>query len=59
MTDFYKKFLSTSYPDTGSLSIAAFGDSVTHGAFECIEGAPCVFDFEAVYYKTLFFFGVF
>lgn len=53
MTDFYKKFLSTSYPDTGSLSIAAFGDSVTHGAFECIEGAPCVFDFEAVYHNRL------
>lgn len=53
MTAFYEKFLSAVYPNTGSLSIVAFGDSVTHGAFECIEGAPCVFDFDAVYHNRL------
>ena len=43
------------YPDTGTPVIAFFGDSVTHGAFECIQGdtAGCNFDFEAVYHARL------
>ncbi len=43
------------YPNTGTPVIAFFGDSVTHGAFECIvcEGANCIFDFDAVYHARL------
>ena len=43
------------YPDTGTPVIAFLGDSVTHGAFECIQGdtAGCSFDFEAVYHARL------
>lgn len=42
------------YPETGTPLIAFFGDSVTHGAFECIErdGADCVFDPDAVYHAV-------
>ena len=43
------------YPHTGTPVIAFFGDSVTHGAFECIQGdtAGCIFDFDAVYHERL------
>ncbi len=48
------------YPSTNTPVIAFFGDSVTHGAFECVEpdpavtgGANCRFDFEAVYHARL------
>ena len=43
------------YPATGTPLIAFFGDSVTHGAFECIQGeeAGCIFDFDAVYHAVL------
>lgn len=43
------------YPDTGTPVIAFFGDSVTHGAFACIQGdtAGCEFDFDAVYHNRL------
>ena len=43
------------YPHTGTPVIAFFGDSVTHGAFECIQGdtAGCTFDFDAVYHERL------
>ncbi len=43
------------YPATGTPVIAFLGDSVTHGAFECLdcEGANCIFDFEAVYHARL------
>ena len=43
------------YPHTNTPVIAFFGDSVTHGAFECIRGdtAGCVFDFDAVYHERL------
>ncbi len=43
------------YPDTGTPVIAFLGDSVTHGAFECIQGdtAGCYFDFDAVYHTRL------
>ncbi len=43
------------YPATGTPVIAFLGDSVTHGAFECLEceGANCRFDFEAVYHARL------
>ena len=49
-------FLKTAvYPDTQTPVIAFFGDSVTHGAFECIQGntAGCIFDFDAVYHERL------
>ena len=43
------------YPDTGTPVIAFFGDSVTHGAFECVRdgGVGCIFDFDAVYHERL------
>lgn len=43
------------YPATGTPVIAFLGDSVTHGAFECIQGdaAGCIFDFDAVYHARL------
>ena len=43
------------YPHTGTPVIAFLGDSVTHGAFECIQGdtAGCIFDFDAVYHERL------
>ena len=43
------------YPHTKTPVIAFFGDSVTHGAFECIQGstAGCIFDFDAVYHERL------
>ena len=43
------------YPATGTPVIAFLGDSVTHGAFECIQGesAGCNFDFDAVYHTRL------
>lgn len=42
------------YPVTGTPLVAFFGDSVTHGAFECIEGsgAGCNFDFDSVYHAV-------
>ena len=50
------QYLKTAvYPSTGTPVIAFLGDSVTHGAFECIQGdsAGCVFDFDAVYHERL------
>ncbi len=50
------QYLKTAvYPDTGTPVIAFFGDSVTHGAFECVQGesAGCIFDFDAVYHERL------
>ena len=43
------------YPVTHAPLITFFGDSVTHGAFECPEGAAvdCIFDFDAVYHHQL------
>ena len=43
------------YPHTKTPVIAFFGDSVTHGAFECIQGstAGCIYDFDAVYHERL------
>ena len=43
-----------SYPVTGTPLVAFLGDSVTHGAFECLQGAGenCNFDFDAVYAGT-------
>ena len=50
------QYLKTAaYPNTGTPVIAFFGDSVTHGAFECIQGesAGCIFDLDAVYHERL------
>ena len=50
------QFLQTAtYPHTGTPIIAFLGDSVTHGAFECIQGdsAGCIFDMDAVYHERL------
>ena len=50
------QYLKTAvYPHTGTPVIAFLGDSVTHGAFECIQGdsAGCIFDFDAVYHERL------
>lgn len=50
------QYLKTAtYPHTGTPVIACLGDSVTHGAFECVEGSSsgCLFDFEAVYHARL------
>ena len=50
------RYLQTAtYPHTGTPIIAFLGDSVTHGAFECIQGdsAGCIFDMDAVYYERL------
>lgn len=46
---------SAGYPHTGTPVIAFLGDSVTHGAFECVQGecAGCIFDFDAVYHARL------
>ena len=50
------QYLQTAtYPHTGTPVIAFLGDSVTHGAFECIQGdsAGCIFDMDAVYHERL------
>ena len=50
------QYLQTAtYPHTGTPIIAFLGDSVTHGAFECIQGdsAGCMFDMDAVYHERL------
>ncbi len=50
------QYLKTAqYPATGTPVIAFLGDSVTHGAFECVEreGCNCNFDFDAVYHTRL------
>lgn len=50
------RYLQTAtYPHTGTPVLAFLGDSVTHGAFECVQGdtAGCVFDFDAVYHEQL------
>lgn len=50
------QYLKTAvYPHTGAPVIAFFGDSVTHGAFECVrrDTAGCIFDFDAVYHERL------
>ena len=50
------QYLQTAtYPHTGTPIIAFLGDSVTHGAFECIQGdnAGCIFDMDAVYHERL------
>ena len=50
------RYLQTAtYPHTGTPIIAFLGDSVTHGAFECIQGdsAGCIFDMDAVYHERL------
>lgn len=46
---------NATYPHTGTPVIAFFGDSVTHGAFECLENEAlsCTFDFNAVYHNQL------
>ena len=43
------------YPRTGTPVMAFFGDSVTHGAFECVEGVgcDCLYDPDAVYHERL------
>lgn len=50
-----KYLKEATYPNTGTPVIAFFGDSVTHGAFECLEGQDlsCAFDFDAVYHNRL------
>lgn len=51
----FKELLdSRENPQTGTPIIAFLGDSVTHGAFECISGGSgCIFDFAAVYHNRL------
>ena len=50
----FKELLDTrEYPHSGAPIIAFLGDSVTHGAFECIKGGGCIFDFAAVYHNRL------
>lgn len=45
---------TAAYPNTDTPVIAFLGDSVTHGAFECVEeGVGCVFDFDGVYHEVL------
>lgn len=53
--NFLNYLRTATYPDTGTPVIAFLGDSVTHGAFECIQGdtAGCTFDFDAVYHTRL------
>lgn len=53
--NFIRRLKEARYPDTGTPVIACFGDSVTHGAFACIQGetAGCEFDFNAVYHNRL------
>lgn len=43
------------YPHTGTPVVAFFGDSVTHGVFECIQDSPIggACDFTAVYHNQL------
>lgn len=50
-----QKLREAVYPRTDTPVLAFLGDSVTHGAFECIQGesAGCEFDFEAVYHNRL------
>ena len=47
------QYLKTaSSPQMGAPVIAFFGDSVTHGAFESVQGdTRTVFDFDAVYHE--------
>lgn len=51
----FKQLLdSKEYPFSGTPVIAFLGDSVTHGAFECVDGGcGCAFDFAAVYHNRL------
>ncbi len=51
----FKQLLeSKEYPCSGTPVIAFLGDSVTHGAFECVDGGSgCAFDFAAVYHNRL------
>ncbi len=51
----FKQLLeSKEYPCSGTPVIAFLGDSVTHGAFECVDGGSgCTFDFAAVYHNRL------
>ena len=50
----FKELLETrEYPHSGAPVIAFLGDSVTHGAFECVKGGGCIFDFAAVYHNRL------
>ncbi len=51
----FKELLdSKENPHSGAPVIAFLGDSVTHGAFECIKGGSgCIFDFAAVYHNRL------
>lgn len=51
----FKELLdSRENPHSGVPIIAFLGDSVTHGAFECITGGSgCIFDFAAVYHNRL------
>ena len=51
----FKQLLdSKEYPFSGTPVIAFLGDSVTHGAFECVDGGSgCIFDFAAVYHNRL------
>ena len=46
---------NATYPHTGTPVIAFFGDSVSHGAFECVEGVgcDCLYDPDAVYHERL------
>lgn len=50
----FKQLLdSRENPHTGTPIIAFLGDSVTHGAFECVKGGGCIYDFAAVYHNRL------
>ncbi len=53
--NFVEMLKHAAYPATGTPVIAFLGDSVTHGAFECVEreGYNCNFDFDAVYHARL------
>ena len=53
--DLIQYLKEASYPVTGTPLVAFLGDSVTHGAFECLQGAGenCNFDFDAVYHAVL------
>lgn len=49
-----EKFAAGDYRKTGMCTMAFFGDSLTHGAFESdSEGLHSVFDYEAVYHNVL------
>lgn len=54
MMKFKELLESRENPHSGTPIIAFLGDSVTHGAFECIDsGSGCIFDFAAVYHNRL------